>query len=184
MSYGEAMEEEMIGINSLAIRQTPDSKYSHFAGTSDELVSLVEGNFDQQKTGYRDGVILVPLSPEGFFSGVVEVTPDTSLRATFSARRKGEDPYVQVEAVGGQKLPAKAVEVVLYRHDVLGSDASTEAEWEIVSLNARPTEEPEPPTPVAMARNFLGLPGGTKADYAAKEFAHSIVYWSKRAMRG
>lgn len=173
-----------IDINALALRQTAKSKYSHFAGTAEELISLVEGNFNQQKAGYRDGVVLVPVSAENFFSGVVEVTPDTPLRATFGARRKGEDPYVQIEAVGGEKLPAKVVEVVCYRHDVLGADASTEAEWEVVSINARPTEEPEPLTPVAMARNFLELPGGTKATYTAEAFAHAIMYWSKRAMRG
>lgn len=173
-----------IGINSLAMRQTADSKYSHFGGTWDELVRLVKENFKKAKPGYRDGVILVPLPPEGFFSGVVEVTPDTPLKAEFSARRKGEEPYISVVAVGGEKLPAAVVEAVLYRHDVLGSDVTTDAEWEIVSINARPTDEPEPLTPVAMARNFLSLPGGTKAEYTAEEFARAIIYWSKRAMRG
>lgn len=173
-----------IGINALALRQTQDSKYSHYMGTQEELVSLVEGNFNQAKPGYRDGVVLVPVPAEGFFSGVVEVVPDTPLKAEFSARRKGEEPYIQVVAVGGEKLPAKAVEVICYRHDVLGSDASTGAEWEVVSINARPTDEPEPPTPVAMARNLLELPGGTKATYTAEEFARAIIYWSRRAMRG
>lgn len=173
-----------IGINSLALRQTAESKYSHFAGTQEELVSLVEGNFNHAKPGYRDGVVLVSLPPLGFFSGVVDVTSDTPLRADFSARRKGEEAYISVTAIGGEKLPAKVVEVVCYRRDVLEKDASTDAEWEIVSLNARPTDEPEPPTPVAMARNFLELPGGTKATYTAEEFARSIMYWSKRAMLG
>ena len=81
---------------------------------------------------------------------MVELTEGTPLRAVFSSRRKGEEPYLQVEAVGGDKLPAKVVEVVLYRHDVLGRDASSEAEWEIISINARPTDEPRagyPPWP-------------------------------------
>lgn len=173
-----------VDFNQLALRQTPESKYSHFDGSLDELRVLVEINLPKARPGHRDGVILVPVPPEGFFSGVVEVTPDTPLKAEFSARRKGEDPYISVVAVGGEKLPAVVVEAVCYQHDVLGGDASTEAEWEIVSLNARPTQEPEPPTPVAMARNLLELPGGTKATYTAEEFARSIMYWSKRAMRG
>lgn len=176
----------MIGINSIALRQTAESKFSHFAGSMEELAALVEVHFAEAMPGYKDGVLLVPVPAEGFFSGVVEVTPETPLRAVFTARRKGEDAYLQVEAVGGDKLPAKVVEIVLYRHDVLAenNDATTDAEWEIVSLNARPTGEPEPVSPMAMARNFLALPGGTKADYSAEEFARSIVYWSKRAMRG
>jgi hypothetical protein len=173
-----------IAVNEFVKRQVPESRFSHFAGTWDELVALVELHFGEAKPGYKDGILLVPVPPEGFFSGVVELSEDTPLRAEFAARRKGEEPYLQVVAVGGDKLPAKMVEVVLYRHDVLGSDASTDAEYEIVSVNARPTEEPEPQTPVAMARNFLELAGGTKAEYSAEDFARSIIYWSKRAMRG
>jgi|TARA_Y100000031_G_scaffold149992_1_gene188692 hypothetical protein len=173
-----------IAVNQFAKRQVADSKYSHYEGTWKELVALVESRFGEVKPGYRDGVVLLSAPPEGFFSGVVELTEGTPLRAVFSSRRKGEEPYLQVEAVGGDKLPAKVVEVVLYRHDVLGRDASSEAEWEIISINARPTDEPEPATPVAMARNFLELPGGTKADYSAEEFAKAIIYWSRRAMRG
>lgn len=174
---------KIFGVNALTLRQTAESKYSHFSGSTNELLELVSHGFNFAKE-VRDGVASVPVPPEKFFSGVVEVTPDTPLRTVFSVRRKGEDPYVQVEALGGKKLPAKVVEIICYRHDVLGSDASTDAEWEVVSINARPTDEPEPPTPVAMARNFLELPGGTKATYSAEEFARSIIYWSRRAMRG
>jgi hypothetical protein len=173
-----------ICINELAKRQTAESRFSHFEGSMDDLAKLVEASLNNAKPGYKDGVWLVPVPPTGFFSGVVELTEATPLKAEFSARRKGEDLYINVVAVGGEKLPAKVVEVVIYRHDVLGDDASTDSEWEVVSINARPTEESEPMTPVAMARNFLELPGGTKAEYTAQQFAEAIIYWSKRAMRG
>ncbi len=176
-----------IGINKFVLRQTAGSKYSHYVGSWEELRALTEKHFAEAKPGYRDGVLLVPVPSDGFFSGVVELTPDTPLKAVFEARKKGEAPYVQVEALGGAKLPAKVVDVVLYRRDVLLADGadkvSTEAEWEVISLNARPTEGPEPLTPMAMARNLLELPGGTKATYSAEEFARAIVFWSSRAMR-
>lgn len=178
------MTKTKIAVNEFCKRQVADSKYSHFVGTWDKLVALVESHFGEAKPGYKDGVLLVIVPPEGFFSGVVELSENTPLRAVFSARRKGEEPYLQVEAVGGEKLPAKVVEVVIYRCDVLGDEATTGAEWEIISLNARPTTDPEPPTPIAMARNFLELAGGTKADYSAEDFAQAIIYWSRRAMRG
>ena len=177
-----------IGINDFVRRQTPESKFSHFVGSWENVVELAEANFASAKDGYRDGVVLVPVPFDGFYSGVVEVTPETPLRAEFSARREGEDPFLSIVAVGGEKLPAAAVDVVLYRRDVLLEEGpggvSTQAEWEIVSLNARATEGPEPLTPVAMARNFLELVGGTKATYSAEEFAAAIIYWSRRAMRG
>ncbi len=184
-SIATTKEEKMkkIGLNDLVRRQTGDSKYSHFRGTWKELVELVESHFDEARQGYRDGVLLIPLPSGNFFSGVVELSESTPLYAKFAARRKDEEPYLQVTAAG-EKSPAKAVEVIIYRHDVLGDDATAEAEWEIVSLNARSTVEPESMTPITMARNFLGLVGGTWAEYTAQEFAESILFWSKRAMRG
>lgn len=177
-----------IGINAFALRQVATSKFSHFSGSFDELRTLVEENLSKATQGYRDGVMLVSVPVENFFSGVVQLTKEVQLIATLEQRRENEAPYVQVLAQGGEKLPAKAVEVVIYRRDVLleeGPDAvSTEAEWEIVSINARPTEEPEPMTPMAMARNFLSLPGGTKAEYTSQQFSEAIIYWSTRAMRG
>ena len=93
-------------LNSFVSRQTADSRFSHFEGSSEELLDLVASNFDKAKPGYKDGVLLVPVPCNGFFSGVVEITPETTLRATFEARREGEAPFVQIEAVGAPKLPA------------------------------------------------------------------------------
>lgn len=176
-----------IGINKFVERQTAESKFSHFDGSLNNVAALAETLFNHfGSPGYRDGVVLVTVPTGGFFSGVVEVWPDTKLRAEFSARNDKEEPFVSVVAVGAKKLPAAHVELVLYRRDVLleDGDTSTECEWELVSINARPTKEPEPLTPMAMARNFLKLEGGTKAKYTAKEFADSILYWSTRAMCG
>lgn len=171
-------------INAFARRQTAESKFSHFGGTDSELLALVAQHFAEAEPGYRDGVVLVPVPPDRFFSGVVQVTTETPLKAVFEARQDGEAPYIDVVATDGSKLPAKNVRIVLYRNDVLGPDASTVAEWEIVSLNASASDGPEPLTPMAMARNMLGLVGGTNATYTAEQFAQAIIYWSTRAMRG
>jgi hypothetical protein len=121
-----------------------------------------------------------------FYSGVVELTPDTKLTARFTARRGTEEPFVEVYAHGA-KAPAEHVEIVLYSRALLveeGENPAVDVDYEIVSINARATADPEPMTPMAMTRNFLGLPGGTKAVYSAAQFAESIAYWSKRAMCG
>jgi hypothetical protein len=171
-----------IAVNSFCMRQTPESKYSHFEGTWDELVELVQNHFD----GSDEGVVAVDVPPAGFFSGVTKLTEDSVLSAEFSARRKGEEPYVQITATGN-KIPARSVEIIVYSHETLAKDGdnTTEAEWEIVSINASASATgSEPPTPVAMARNFLEMAGGTKREYTAKEFAESILYWSQHAMIG
>lgn len=178
---------QLLGLNSFVLRQTAASPYSHFAGTSDELLTRVEAHWPDRAAGYRPGVWLVPVPAEGFFSAVVDlnVDPTAELVASFEARREGEAKYVTVRA-RGHKLPAAVVEVVVYAREVLleeGNDAAeTGLPFELISINARPTPGPEPMTPMAMARNFLALPGGSKADYTAEQFAAAILYWSSRAM--
>jgi hypothetical protein len=179
-----------IGINAFVRRQVAVSPYSHFAppGVEDSwsaLVDLVVANFDKQTPGYREGVVLVPVPADGFFSGVVQVTPETHLASFFRARRDGEEAYIQTIAPASNKAPALVVEIVLYSRETLGADASPEGyDWEIISINARPTVEPEPMHPQTMARNMLGLPGGTPAVYTAEEFAKAVLYWSTRCMAG
>lgn len=173
--------------NRFVTRQTETSSFSHFDGTWKELEDLV-GNAKAiaVKEGYRNGVILVPVPPERFYCAVVDLNtlrhPENVISATFASRRAGEQPFVQV-TTALPKQQAKYVEIVLYSRDVLKEtkdNTDETADWEIISINARITEEPEPPTPMAMARNFLQLTGGTKATYTAEEFAKAIVYWSSR----
>ncbi len=176
-------------------RQTPDSGYSHFIGTWSELEDLVEarliaakvfGNIDSRVTpGYSDGVVLVDMFPhyKYFRSAVVELTEDSRLTANYAPRRKGEDPFIRVSAKA-KKQVAKYASVVLYRHDVLeeNNERETDAEWEIVAIKARTSEQEEPMDPYTMARNFLHLKGGTKGDFSAEDFAKSIVYWNNHTM--
>lgn len=174
-----------IAVNPFCKRQTPESKYSHFDGSWDELVRLVEDHFIDSNLG----VVAVDVPAENFFSGVTKLSEESRLEAQFAARREGEEPYVQVTAIGGMKVPASSVKVIVYSHEALanGDDASCDADWEIVSINASATArdgEAEPPTPVAMARNFLEMAGGTKREYTAEEFARSIIFWSQHAMIG
>ena len=167
-------------------RQTPESRFSHFDGTWEELEEMVERQLSRATQGYRKGVMLVGVPARGFFSSVVTLTPETALRAKFEARREGEKPYIVIEAVDGEKSEAHFVEVVIYHRDVLAEEGEVthDAEWEIISINARRRFDPEPMTPMAMARNMLELPGGTKAEYTAQQFAESIVYWNQHAMLG
>lgn len=170
-----------IGITDFARgRNVPESGFSHYDGRWGELVELVEKHFDNHEKGDNDGVVLVNVPAEGFYCGVVVVDEDTPLVTKFEARREDEDPFLQTLALV-PKPPAKVVQVVLYHHSILGKDGNGLDEWEVVSINARASEEPETPSPVAMARNYLELPGGTKTEYTAEQFAKAIICWSRRA---
>lgn len=184
-----------IGILDFVRRQTAESHYDHFDGSWDELLALTQANWERRTISpHNPEVMLVPMPAEvtgRFYGSMIEVTPETPLRAVFAPRAAGEDPYIQVMAVGGEKQPARRAEIILYSHDILAADGDApptrEADYYIVSINAYVgsdvDEGPEPMSPMTMARNFLRLKGGTQppVPYTAEEFARSIVYWSKRA---
>jgi len=167
-------------------RQTPESGYSHFDGTWEDLEELVAKTMENPyrvTAGYKDGVVIVGLISYGFFSAIVKLDKNTKLTSNYAARMSGEAPFIRVSA-RANKSPAKYAQVVLYRHDVLAenNERETSAEWEIVCIKARVTEEEDPMDPYTMARNFLHLKGGTKGDFTAEQFAKSIVYWNNHVM--
>ena len=192
-----------IKCNTFVKRQTAESPFSFLADpigkTADwrTLEVHVEECLEEPtkldaivKDGYKPGVVVLSIPPGfadfRFYSGVTVLTETTSLRARFAARRSGEAAFVEVKAIG-RKTEAVAVDIVLYSRALLveeGEHPEADTDYEIVSINARTSAEPEPMFPMAMARNFLALPGGTKAEYTAAQFAEAIIYWSTRAMHG
>lgn len=167
-----------IKLNAFVKRPAADALSYHFEGSEEELLALVGANFHRAKAP-KNGVMVVPVPPGRFRTAVVPVTPETPLKAECEARREGEDAFIMVKAAA-PKAPARTVNIVLFHRDLLGPDATTDADYEVVSINAFTVEGPM--TPLAMAKNFLCLPGGTKADYTAEEFARSIIFWAKHAV--
>ncbi|MBK7747495.1 MAG: DUF3228 family protein [Candidatus Obscuribacter sp.] len=207
---------ETIALNPMVRRQKRHSKFSHFEPKSgnerdtwSELLALISDYLatNPERTLLQQGKLSFKVSlPEallaGFYSGVVPLHENIRLGSFFAPRKggaEGEAAFVQTVAINARKTPAKAVEVIIYHRDELNAEERTgddgtgnivevDATWQVVSINARITTEPEPPTPQAMARNMacaLGLPegkGGTARTYTAEQFAHSILYWSQHAM--
>lgn len=171
-----------IKCNEFVKRQVQNSPFSYFDGSWEQLEDLVVQNFETFKPGYKDGVRLVSVPAKGFYSSIVAITPETELIAKFAPRREGEESVISIYA-RGQKMPAKHVDIVIYSSEVLAENEenSSTAEWEIVSINARVTDEPTPMDPITMMRNYLHLPGGTKGDFSAEDFAKSVYFYSKHA---
>lgn len=120
------------------------------------------------------------------------------IQARAKQRQEGEDPYLETfistkdaVALGFEPTPAKRVNIVCYSADALEENnghRTTNCDWEIVTIIAVPTtvdEDPgeEPMLPLAMARNFLEKPGGTKGVYSAREFAEAIYHHSQKGIR-
>jgi hypothetical protein len=183
-----------IALSTFVRRQTDASEFSHWTCPEADLLARVSENFEKAEPGYREGVVLVPVSPEGFFSAIVELAEGDVLRGHYKARRPGETPRrsvtVDTDAAGEPKVKGAAaqVDVVLYRADVLaeGDDRSTDAEWEIISVNASPIVGEVPLAPEAMIANHLVLDGGTATGWTDEEFAvklrESKAFWDRHAM--
>ena len=180
-------------VNSFAHRHTEDSRFSHFAGTEEELLTMIRENFDMCQPGYREGVVMVSVDASRFFSGIVQLKDGDELCGAFEARRDGEDPRKVVAAVGASKLPAKNVEIVLYASTVLAEDGDNElpagpSSWEVISINASPEIHHIPIPPAVLMHNHFGSSGGTATNLNDEDFVEmlrgSFIYWKDKAMCG
>lgn len=162
-------------------------EYTHYKGSWNDLenrtLERFQGGFF--RPGYRDGVVLVQMDDSEsklFFSyDGFEMFEGMKLSAEYKPRQTGEEPRLCVRILE-PKIQCKFVDIVLYRWDVLAedNDRSQDSEWEIISINGKQKDVIEPMRPLTMARNFLHLQGGTKGEFTAKDFAESIIYWSKK----
>lgn len=186
----------MIHVNSFVKRQTPDSEFSHFTGPWGELVELVEKNLNNYRSGYRRGVILVPVPPTKFMSAIRTLREGDKLTGEFKARAKGEAPRKSVR-VAGDKSPAKSAFIVLYSSNVLAEDGSNELplgpegpageqHWEIISINASPQKGDIPINPDTLMHNHFGSSGGTATNMTDGKFVaalkESFLYWKNKEL--
>ena len=172
-------------------RQTPGSEFSHFTIAEAEVLDRITANWSNYKEGYRDGVILIPVNPDGFFSSVVALEEGDFLVGQYKARRPGETPrkstFVYRPGQANTKLPAKQVDIVLYRADVLAenNERSTDAEWEVVSINANPVEGDMPIPVGALIANHFQLSGGTATNMTDSQFVAqlrtSVLFWADKS---
>ena len=108
-------------------RQTRTSEFGYFSGTWDELAEKVQSVLDMGifKSGYREGVILVPLSTKGFFTSIVKYSRDIITETIWEKRQEHEEP-VRKSVAYGKKQPAVKVDVVLYRKNCVFRCCSTQ----------------------------------------------------------
>jgi hypothetical protein len=183
------MENKMapIHVTNFVRRQTPDSQFTHWTVSDNELVDRVLRNLDKAQAGYREGVILVPVEPEGFFSKVVSLKKGDEFFGEYVSRRNGEEPR-KSSFLKGQATPAETVWVVLYAHHVLREKNENEsnADYEIVSVNGSPSKDTEPPPmpPETLIANHFEMSGGTATKMSDSEFVkslrESVNYWKDK----
>lgn len=195
-----------IAINPFCLRQvavTNSSAFGGFTGTAEELqavldrlpVSLTEGI--EIIRIYADDPVLA--NTKGQFICTFGIIEDGEEVATaYEARRPGEQPVIVKTVTRASRPTAHTIDLVFYSHQALEADASSNAEYELVSINTMPTKfkqgEEEPMTPETLWRNYLakipGCPAGIGGTYRPewddekvfrKELSLAETYWADKA---
>lgn len=195
-----------ISINPFCLRQvgvTNSSAFGGFTGTKEEL----QGILDKLNVSLTEGIEIIRIyaddpilnNTEGRFIctfGVVR--PDEEVAAFYEARRPGEQPVTVKTITRASRPTAKTIDLVFYSHKALEADASSDADYELVSINTIPTKlkkgEEEPMTPECLWRNYLskipGCPAGIGGTYRPewddeevfrKELSLAEAYWADKA---
>jgi len=181
---------DKLAVSEFVKRQTADSQFSHFDGGWQALLLLTLQHFDKATPGYRDGVCLVPVPADKFYSAIVQLEDGDLLAGDYTPRQEGEEPRKSVNVVGGKKMQAKSCQIVCYRHDVLAENEehSCDAEWEIISINASPFEaDVEIPMGVGtLIANYFQFSGGTEmkgvdAEQFCQKLKASATFWKDKA---
>lgn len=182
-----------ICVNDFVKRQTAESRFSHFNGSWDDLVDMVWWNWANSKPGYTDGVMLVNIPCDNFYSGIVQLKSGDKLSGGFEPRREGETPRKFVTSSEGQKAPAANVDIVLYSSSLLAREGDNQlpdkvGNWEIISINASPTSGEMPIDPVVLMHNHFGSDGGTETGLSDTDFVkmlkESFCFWKDKVMCG
>lgn len=165
----------------------PKGTNSHFDGSWEELEQIVvahKHDFEPGTGSVGNDVILVNVPAEKFYTSIVEITPENAhlVEEREHVRNEGEKPVAMKFIKRDNKTPAKFVQVVCYRADVLAqdNDRSTSAEWEIIAVNAQ-LDKVTPMHPTTMLRNANHDEGGTLREYTEKEWADAYAYWENHA---
>lgn len=181
-----------IAFSGFVRRQTKWSPHSYTDLPDEEVLRRVQAHFAEALPGYRPDVLKVPVEPDGFYSSTVTLKYGDSLRGQYTPRADGEMCRKGVQVVGGDKTPAKYVEIILYSHAALQEDggASTDADWEIISINASACAGPEPIPMEALLYNYFhedssgdggtAMPGTTPEQFVAL-LRESFMFWRDRA---
>jgi len=157
--------------------------------SDEELLAMILENWRDRRQGYRSGVVLVPVPPEGFFSATRVLNKGDRLVGEYKTRRKGEVPrktlYVQSDE--GKTTPV-SVDVVLYRKEVLAEGGEKcPTDWSVITILGKlcGSEKEEPMDPNTLMANHFQDSGGTATGMSPQEFEEALrksyFYWRNKA---
>lgn len=182
------IENKIVASNFVKTFNQKIGSNSYYDGSFEDLTKLVEENWSNQEPGagsVDNDVVLVTVPPKNFYTSITGINKFNKKYIVEEeyVRQEGEKPVKHRTLPGFDKTPAKFVKIVVYRADTLAqdNDRSSDAEWEIIAVNAE-IDENTPMTPETMKRNSNHDQGGTYREYSDKEWKDAYKYWDNHVM--
>jgi hypothetical protein len=75
---------------------------------------------------------------------------------------------MEIKAVGATPDAVESADVILYSHELLGGDASSDCQFEVVAIRGL-TAKPNPRPLQTLLCNIFNISGGTPVDGSAEE---------------
>jgi len=157
---------------------SPDSNFSHFVGSEEELRELILDNLHlKEPSSSPPGRYLVPLPSEGFYSGVITLEEGDELYGGYSPHMGYREPRKSVKVKRESKAPAKFVKAIIGEHEREGAKLI-----EVFSLNASMVEDEPINTQAMMYNRFMsGIDDSTPEEFV-EQLEISFNYWKDKAM--
>lgn len=139
-------------------------------------------------SGYREGVVRVPIDKAGWKTPVVITTKDSVFQTVVESRVEGETPRRSTKVLVEELPSAELVEVILYNRSVLEEkdEPRSGAVWDVITILAQPTNEPAPMNVRTLLSNHYNSDGGSNTLMSPEAFEkalkESFEYWKDKAM--
>jgi len=177
-------------------RHTPDSGFSYFTGSWEELEDLVSAQLTSVMPGYREGCVIVSIpETENFRSTLHTLTEGDAFRGVYAPRIPGEAPRKQIFTTGEPDV-AETVQIVLYSSELLAKEEQPanslpvkDGNWEIVAILAsvEKIEGEMPMDPDTLMYNHFEGSGGTATGMSDSEFIAQLktcwLFWGTRSLK-
>ncbi len=151
------------------------------------LKSLIQSSRSSWTQGDKEGIFHCPIPKEWVKGEILTLKEGESYTAKVSfMARKGvaEQPRQEVK-VEGIADPVHSADVILYSNSLLGKDASSEADFEVIAIRGL-TETPNPRPINTLLHNIFGMTGGTEVEGTAEEklemIRQSFMFWKDKVM--
>jgi hypothetical protein len=176
-------------MTTIAIHPIATRKAHYFL--PNELIEWVSTHQESWVPGDKEGVFHCTIPKEWVRGEILTLIEGVNYEAEISFKaRKGvnEDPRKEIK-VKGIALPDSldSADVILYSHALLGKDASSETDYEVIAVRGL-TAVPNPRSLDTLLHNIFGMSGGTAVEGSAEEklemIKASFLFWKDKAMVG